>query len=376
MLLFTPGPTPVLEELRLAMAKPTIHHRTPEFESVFKNVRSSLLALLGMNEVLLLASSGTGAMEASVGTFCHKKALVINSGKFGERFSKIATALGRCVCEIKNEWDTAADVSDVMDVLKNNPDIDAVFMQACESAGGLRQPFECIAHAIKTYNPKIFVIVDCITALGVEFIDTHDIDVVIGGSQKAFMLPPGLSVLGLSEMAVEHIEHNSVGYYFNLKTELKNQRKNTTAYTPATTLIIGLSEYFHRVLIDGFYHVYSKTMARSLATRAALSSIGLRIYPKTPAVAMTAVAHDDSDKIRKYLKENFALNLAGGQDHLKGKIFRISHMGLIPVYESVWVVNALEYALDKLAIRTFDGMANAVFMNTYYQECKEHMETK
>lgn len=368
MLLFTPGPTPVLEELRWAMAAPAIHHRTPEFENIFASAKASLLALLGMHDVLMLASSGTGAMEACVATFCKKTALVVNSGKFGERFVKIATALGRSVCEIKHEWDTPASASEILDALRKNPDIDAVFLQACESAGGLRHPFEDIASSIKEFNPDIFVVVDCITALGVEFIDTHNIDAVIGGSQKAFMLPPGLSIIGLSEMAVCQIEKHSEGYYFNLATELKNQRKNTTAYTPSTTLIIGLAEYFQKILIHGFYEVYHQTKARALATRKALTMLELQIYPKAPALAMTTIAHNQADALRKILKTDFAVNIAGGQDHLKGKIFRINHMGLLPVYECAWVINAIELALEKLNLRTFDGSANAIFLQTYYAE--------
>lgn len=368
MLLFTPGPTPVLEELRWAMAAPTIHHRTPEFENIFASAKASLLALLGMHEVLMLASSGTGAMEACVATFCSNTALVINSGKFGERFAKIATALGRNVHEIKHEWDTPASTDEVLEALAKNPKIDAVFLQACESAGGLRHPFEEIASKVKEHNPKIFVVVDCITALGVEFIDTHNIDAVIGGSQKAFMLPPGLSIIGLSEMAVQQIEQCSTGYYFNLANELKSQRKNTTAYTPATTLIIGLAEYFQKVLIDGFYNVYHATKARSLGTQKAMQTLGLQIYPKVPALAMTAVAHEQADTLRKTLKNDFGVNLAGGQDHLKGKIFRINQMGLLPVHECAWVINAIELALEKLKLRKFDGSANIAFLQTYYAE--------
>mgnify|MGYP001066617575 CR=1 FL=1 len=368
MLLFTPGPTPVPEELRWAMAAPTIHHRTPEFESIFASTKASLLALLGMQEVLMLASSGTGAMEACMATFCNNTALVINSGKFGERFAKIATALGRSVHEIKHEWDTPANANEILEALGKNPNIDAIFLQACESAGGLRHPFEEIASKIKEYNPEIFVVVDCITALGVEFIDTHNIDAVIGGSQKAFMLPPGLSIIGLSEMAVRRIEQCNVGYYFNLANELKNQRKNTTAYTPATTLIIGLAEYFQKVLIDGFYHVYHTNKARALGIQKAMQVLELQIYPKVPAIAMTTIAHEQADTLRKTLKSDFAVNLAGGQDNLKGKIFRINQMGLLPVHECAWVVNAIELALEKLKLRKFDGSANTAFLQTYYAE--------
>ncbi|RAX56868.1 aminotransferase [Helicobacter monodelphidis] len=369
MLLFTPGPTPIPENIRKAMSRPTIHHRTPEFERLFEDCRSSLLALLGMHEVLMLASSGTGAMEACMTSLCTKKALTINSGKFGERFSKIAESLKIPYVEIKNEWDTPASVEEVISIIKNDKDIDAVFLQACESAGGLRHPFEEIALAVKEVNPDIMVIVDCITTLGVEFIDVHDIDAVIGGSQKAFMLPPGLSFIGLSEPAVDLIEERNVGYYFNLKTELKNQRKNTTAYTPATTIIEGLYSYFEQANQIGFNYIYQQTRSRSLATQEALREIGLKIYPKNPAVAMTTIIDEkNAESIRKVLKSEYHVNIAGGQDHLKGKIFRINHMGAIPIHESAWVLNAIELALEKLGIRPFDGRANYIFMKRFYGE--------
>lgn len=367
MLLFTPGPTPVPEDIRSFMGAPTIHHRTSEFEKLFADCRCSLIGFLGMEDVLMLASSGTGAMEACMTTLCAKKALVINSGKFGERFTKIAHAFKIPFCEIKNEWDTPACAGDVLHILQENPDIDAVFLQACESSGGLRHPFEEIAKVVKQFNADIMVVVDCITALGVEFINTNHIDAVIGGSQKAFMLPPGMSFVGLSKKALNCIEERNVGYYFNLKNELKNQRKNTTAYTPATSIIIGLSKYFNKVHFVGFAKIYQQTHARAVATQESLKAIGLKIYPKNPSVAMTTIVDEQyAESIRKILKEEFSVNIAGGQDHLKGKIFRINHMGMIELYESVWVVNSIELALERLGVRAFDGIANATFIKTYY----------
>ncbi len=369
MLLFTPGPTPVPESIRVAMGEPTIHHRTPEFEAIFAKTRALLQEMLGMSEVLMLASSGTGAMEACVSSLSAKKALTINSGKFGERFGKIAKALKIPSVEIKNDWNTPVSPAQVMEVLKSDSEIDAFFIQVCESAGGLRHPVEEIAQAIKAYNPNIMVVADAITAMGVEKIETTHIDALIGGSQKAFMLPPGMSIIGLSAKAVEKIEERDVGYYFNLKTEIKNQRKNTTAWTAPTTLIIGLGRYLEMAKERGFERIYEETRARALATQAAMKALGLVIFPKTPAVAMTTVIDEESaEGMRKLLKKEYGVNLAGGQDHLKGKIFRINHMGLIEVYESTWVVNALELALDRLGKRKFDGSANRLFLETYYKE--------
>ena len=203
--------------------------------------------------------------------------------------------------------------------------------------------------------------------MGVEKIDVTNIDALITGSQKAFMLPPGLAMIGLSQKAVEKIEEKSAGYYFNLATELKNQRKNTTAWTAATTLIMGLEAILVELKKVGFDNLYSKTALRAKATQEALKAIGFEIYPKTPANAMTTVYTEQSNEIRKILKNKYNVDIAGGQDHLAGKIFRINHMGLVEDFEASWAVNAIELVMDELKIRTFDGTANRVFAQTFYK---------
>jgi len=367
MLLFTPGPTPVPESVRQAMATPTLHHRTPEFEAIFKEARERLLKLFDMDECVMLASSGTGAMQACVLNLCKTKALTINAGKFGERFGKIVTAMDKELVELKYEWNTPASLDDVKKALEENYDIDALFIQVSESAGGLRHPVEEIAAYVKSVNKNIMVVADGITAVGVEKIDTTNIDALVAGSQKALMLPPGLAMIGLSSSAVEKIG-SGVDYYFNLATEIKKQQKNTTAYTAPTTLIIGLNAIFDEIDKEGLEVLYSKTIARAKATQAALENIGLNIYPSTPAKSMSTVIDDDAEPIRKLLKIKYAVNIAGGQDHLKGKIFRINQMGLIPMNESVWVVNAIEMALADLGRRTFDGTASKTFNEVYFKE--------
>jgi len=361
-MLLTPGPTAVPEFVRTAMSGETLHHRTPEFENIFKNARELLLELLDMPEAVMLASSGTGAMEACVTNLTHTKALTINSGKFGERFGKIAQAHNIPFHQLKYEWNTPASVEDVVNAISNDSDIDAIFIQICESAGGLRHPVESIAKAVKKINKEIMIIADGITAVGVEKIDTTNIDALIAGSQKALMLPPGLAMIGFSNEAVAKIELKSFGYYFNLATEIKKQRENTTAWTAATTLIIGLRAILENLKENGFDRLYENTALRAKATREALVAIGLDVYPSKPANAMTTIYCEQSNEVRKILKEQFDLNIAGGQDHLKGKIFRINHMGLVADYEAVWAVNAIEKAMDQLGIRTFDGTANKTFM--------------
>jgi aspartate aminotransferase-like enzyme len=368
MLLFTPGPTPVPEAVRVAMSAPTLHHRTPEFEAIFKEARESLLKLFGMKEAIMLASSGTGAMEAAIINLSKGKTLTINAGKFGERFGKIVKAHNLELVELKYEWNTPAKVDDVLDALKENSDIDSIAIQICESAGGLRHPVEQIAKAVKEFNKDIIVIADGITAVGVESIDITNIDALIAGSQKALMLPPGLAMLGLSEQALIRIDKGR-GYYFNLATEIAKQQKNTTAYTAPTTLIIGLNKIFDLIEeFGGFEKLYKVTKARHKALLSALKAINLEVYPKSPALAMATIIDENSEDIRRLLKTKYSVNVAGGQDHLKGKIFRINNMGLIENSDMLWVVDCIESALADLGRIEYSGKAAKTYNQTFKAE--------
>ncbi len=364
MLLFTPGPTPVPEAVRVEMSKPTLHHRTPEFEAIFKEARESLLKLFKMREAVMLSSSGTGAMEAAIINLSRGKTLTVNAGKFGERFGKIVKAHNLDLVELKYEWDTPASVDDVLKALRESSDIDSVAIQICESAGGLRHPVEEIAKAVKEFNRDIIVIADGITAVGVEPIDVTNIDALIAGSQKAFMLPPGLAMLGLSDEALNRVGEGK-GYYLNLASEIAKQEKNTTAYTAATTLIIGLNKVFD--LIDEFGgedRLYKVTKARHKALLEALKSLGLKIYPKSPALSMATIIDENAEDIRALLKSKYGVNIAGGQDHLKGKIFRINNMGLIESGDMLWVVDSIESALAELGRLEYSGVGAKVFSKT------------
>ena len=374
MLLFTPGPTPVPQNVRNAMSDVTMHHRTPEFEAIFETTRKHLFKLFETDEVVMIASSGTGAMEAAVINLCKNTLLSVNSGKFGERFGKIALAHGLKNVEIKNEWNTPVSVEAIVNAVKANSDIDAIAVQISESAGGLRHPVEELAEAVKAINPNIMIIADGITAVGVERIKVENIDCLIAGSQKALMLPPGLAILGLSNAAIETIG-SGVGYYLNLASEIKKQRQNTTAYTAATTLIIGLLEVLETIENEGGIGVlYCNTARRAKATRAALEAIGLHSYPQVPAKSMTTIDDVDASKIRSALKEEYGVNVAGGQDHLKGKIFRINQMGLIPSYESIWVVNSIELILHRMGRLEYAGLASKVYNETYFKTALEKKE--
>ncbi|GAA8766585.1 alanine--glyoxylate aminotransferase family protein [Helicobacter pylori] len=368
MLLFTPGPVAINEEMRSSFSQPMPHHRTKDFEKIFQSVRENLKKMTGLEEVLLLSSSGTGAMEASVVALCQKELLFVNAGKFGERFGKIAKAHFIKAHELVYEWDTPAQVDGILNALKANPNIDAFCIQACESSGGLRHPVEKIAQAIKETNPNVFVIVDAITALGVEPLEITHVDALIGGSQKAFMLPPAMSLIALSQKAIERIEERNVGFYFNLKSELKNQRNNTTSYTAPILHTLGLQRYFELVQnLGGFEVLYKETKRVALATQKAVLALGLKIFPKSPSLSMTTIVSEHAKELRNLLKEKYQVQFAGGQEPYKDALIRINHMGIIPVYKSAYALNALELALNDLNLREFDGVANTTFLKQYYE---------
>ncbi|WP_457563667.1 pyridoxal-phosphate-dependent aminotransferase family protein [Caminibacter pacificus] len=362
MILATPGPVEIPLFVRETFLKETIHHRTPEFKEILLEALERFKKITHLPNAVFLSSSGTGAMEAAVINSVKKKALTINAGKFGERWGKICEAHGIEFKEIKYDWDTPASVDEVIAAIEEDKDIDTFFIQISESAGGLRHPVEEIAAEIKLINPDIVVVADGITALGVEDIDTSNIDIVIGGSQKAFMLPPGLAMLGLSDKAVERIGKGR-GFYFNLANEIKKQKEGTTAFTPATSLIIALNEVMKKLEEIGLDKHYETTAKRHKAIIAAIEAIGLSVFPQNPALSMAAVYFEKAEELRKILKTKYEVNVAGGQDFMKGKLFRINNMGLIEDYKMEHILNSVELALDELGIRKYDATAVKVYSN-------------
>ncbi|WP_457564758.1 pyridoxal-phosphate-dependent aminotransferase family protein [Caminibacter sp.] len=357
MILATPGPVEIPLFVRETFLGETIHHRTPEFKAILLESLERLRKITHLPEAVFLSSSGTGAMEAAVINTVKNKALTVNAGKFGERWGKICEAFGIEYKELKYDWDTPADVAEVAAEAK---EVDTLFIQISESAGGLRHPVEEIAAEVKAINPDCIIVADGITALGVEDIDTSNIDIVIGGSQKAFMLPPGLAMLGLSEAAVERIAKGK-GFYFNLANEIKKQRDGSTAFTPATSHIIALNEVMKKLESIGLDKHYENTANRHRAMIAAIEEIGLSIFPQNPALSMAAVYFEKAEELRKILKTKYEVNVAGGQDFMKGKLFRINNMGLIEDYKMEHILNSIELALDELGIRKYDASAVRVY---------------
>ncbi len=355
--LLAPGPTPVPPEVLLAMAQPIIHHRAPEFAELFGQVREDLKWLFQTaSDVLILASSGTGGMEGSVANFLSPgdKALCVNGGKFGERWGKLCKTFGVQVTELKVEWGQAVDPQAVADALKKDPSIKAVYVQASETSTGVAHDVRKIAEIVRSCEDTI-VVVDAITALGVMDLKTDDwgLDVVITGSQKALMLPPGLAFVSVSDKAWRLADKaKNAAFYFDFKKERSSQAKNQTAYTPAVSMILGLQQVLKMLKAEGLEAVFSRQAKLAQATREGVQAAGLALLAKdSPSNAVTAIRAPegvDGQAIYKNLRVQYGITAAGGQDHLKGKIFRVSHMGYMDRFDVITALAAIEMTLKGL----------------------------
>lgn len=354
--LLAPGPTMVPEKVLLDMAMPIIHHRTSEFADIFGKVREKLKLVFGTKEdVLILSGSGTAAMEAAVVNTLSQgdKVLIVNAGKFGQRWKEIATNFGLSVVCIDLEWGHSARASQIEEKLIEHPDIKAVLVQASETSTTTSHPIKEIAEVISLREDTI-LIVDGITSVGVEEtkMDDWGVDIIVSGSQKAFMLPPGLSFIALSQKAWKKCETSTLPkYYLNLKKELKSQKDNTTAWTPAVSLVIGLNTALDMMLNEGLENVYKRQYICAEATRLAVKSLGFKLLTKgIPSSAATGIILPedfDGGKFVKFMREKMGITFAGGQDHLKGKLLRISHIGYHDVFDTIIAISALEMGLKR-----------------------------
>jgi aspartate aminotransferase-like enzyme len=352
-LLLAPGPTPVPARVRLAMARPMIHHRTPQFSALFAEVRQGLRELFETSQdVIQLAASGTGAMEAAV-VNCFapgEEVVVVNGGKFGERWLKLAQTFGLRPIEIGVEWGRAVRVEDVERALAEHPNARGVLVQASETSTTAVHPIRELAEL--TRRRDVLLVVDGITAVGVYALpmDRWGIDVLVTGSQKALMLPPGLALIALSERAWARIGQSAQPrYYFDLARERTNQAKNTTAYTPAISLVVGLHESLQMLREEGFAQVFARHERLSRATRAAAQALGCRLVAAdNPSPATTGIYVPqgvEGGALQAYLRDRMRVTFAGGQDQLKGRIVRIAHLGYIGAFDVVTAIAAFEMAL-------------------------------
>ena len=358
--LLAPGPTPVPDRVLLAMAQPMIHHRTPQFSAIFAEVKEDLKYLFQTKQdVLILAASGTGAMEGSVTNLFSPgdEVIVINGGKFGERWGKISESYGLKAHWLNVEWGKAVDPKDVKKILDANPKIKGIMVQASETSTAVAHPVKELAQFTKN-RQDCLLIVDGITAVGVFPVpmDELGIDVLVSGSQKAFMLPPGLAFAALSEKAWKFMETAKCPrFYFDFKKERKNLKDNTTAYTPAASLIIGLREALRMIKEEGLENVFARHNRLARATRAAVKAMNLKpLAPDSPSDATTGVYVPegvDGGKLVKYLRDEMGITLAGGQDQLKGKILRIAHLGYIDTFDIIVAISSIEMALRKFGYK-------------------------
>ena len=361
--LLAPGPTPVPPEVMAAMSAPIVHHRTPEFSALFAEVERDLQFLFQTTqEVMTLAASGTGAMEAAITNLLSPgdEAIVVNGGKFGDRWTKICAAYGVVVHEIAVEWGEAVEPAAVLGALDAHPAARVLLMQATETSTTVLHPVEDIAAL--TRERETLLVVDGITAIGVLDVpmDQWGVDVLITGAQKALMLPPGLGFVALSARAWEQTRRARLPrFYFDLARERAAVTERTSAWTPAIGLVVGLRAALQLIRKEGLPQVFARHARLGAATRAGVSGLGLRLLaPRAPSPAATGVwVPDDVDgaQLVRYMRDEMGVTVAGGQDRLKGKIVRLAHVGYAGAFDVVVGIAALEMALSRFGHRVRFG---------------------
>jgi len=353
-LLMTPGPTPIPERVVRAMGDCQIHHRSENFKDIVLACRDGLKKIFETEgDVLTLVGSGTAAMDATVSNFLRKgdRALVVRGGKFGERWGKICEAYGLDYDAIDVTWGEGVNPEIVREHLKQKQ-YAALMFQASETSTGAAHPTEALAKLAREEQPEMLVIVDGITAVGCMPVrtDAWGLDVVVSGSQKAFMLPPGLAFLTASERAWKRAESSDLPkFYLNLQLEKKKQAGNQTSWTSATSLMIGLVDALEMMNEEGIEQIQKRHAILSNACREAALALNLGLLAmEHPSRALTAVTTPDSlpaGDVIKGLREKFGIRVAGGQEHLKGRIFRIGHLGWVDGGDILKTVGALEEVL-------------------------------
>ena len=386
--LFTPGPTPLLPAAQTAMAAFTAHHRTADFKALFQRVLADMKDFIGTkNDVLVLASSGTGVMEASVSNLTSPgdKVLVLTAGKFGERWTGLAKAFSCNVEVLSVPYGETFKLDEIRSRI--TPDIRAVFVQATESSTGARHDVQGIAKLVHA-NTDTLLVVDAITGLGTTHLDVDGwgIDVIIGGSQKALMMPPGLAYCAVSERAWKRMDSTtSPRFYFDLRKERKSAAKGETAYTPATSLFAALGAALEFIrgmgagdLAKGREELVNNAELCAEMTRAGAKALGLKLYASSPAPALTAITAPeglDSGKIVKEFRESFDAVVANGQSEMKGKLFRIAHIGYYDYLDTIGILGALEHVLARLTDKEVEyGAAVRAAQQVYARARSEKKE--
>jgi len=358
--LFTPGPTPLLPAAQFAEAAFTAHHRTADFRALFTRVLADMKDFIGtQNDVLVLSCSGTGVMEASVSnlTSSGDKVLVLTAGKFGERWTSLAKAYGCNVDVLSRPYGETFDLNEVR--MRLTPEIRVVYMQATESSTGVRHDVKGVANLVRTAGDDVLLVVDAITGLGTTHFDVDGwgVDFIIGGSQKALMIPPGLGYCALSDRAWRRMETTkSPRFYFDLRKERKSVAKGESSYTPATSLFAALGaalDYVRQMgegnLVAGRTALIDNAELMAEMTRAGAKALGLKIFSaSSPSGAVTAIqapAGVDSSAIVREFRESFNAVVANGQGEMKGQLFRMAHIGFYDYLDTIGILAALEQVL-------------------------------
>jgi aspartate aminotransferase-like enzyme len=359
--LFTPGPTPLLPAAQTAMASFTAHHRTADFRTLFQRVLADMKEFIGtQNDVLVLACSGTGVMEASVSNLTSPgdKVLVLAAGNFGERWTGLTKAFGCNVDVLSAPYGETFSLSDIR--AKLTSEVRAVFVQATESSTGVRHDVQGIAKIVRASGDDTLLVVDAITGLGTTYLDVDGwgVDVIIGGSQKALMIPPGLAYCAVSERAWRRMDTTtSPRFYFDLRKERKAAAKGESAYTPPTSLFAAMGAALEFIrgmgkgdLAKGREMLVDNAELCAEMTRAGVQAVGLKLFATSPAAALTAIRSPegiDSGKIIKEFRESFDAVVANGQGEMKGQLFRIAHIGYYDYLDTIGILGALEHVLAR-----------------------------
>jgi len=357
--LMIPGPTPVPENVLSCMSKHPIGHRSGDFQEIVKKTTEQLKWLHQTTaDVLTITGSGTAAMEAGIINTLSKGDQVIcgDNGKFGERWVKVAKAYGLEVKVVKADWGQPLDPNEFKRLLKEDRDgkIKAVILTHSETSTGVINDLKTINNEVKS-NSKAITIADCVTSLGACNIpmDEWGIDVIASGSQKGYMIPPGLSFVAMSKRAWEANEQSNLPkFYLDLKQYLKTANKNSNPFTPAINLYFALEASLTMMQKEGLNNIFARHARHQKATQEGIKAMGLNLFTKesfgSPAITAVKPENIDAETIRKLIKNDFDILLAGGQDHLKGKIFRIGHLGFVNDRDIISVISALESTLDKI----------------------------
>ena len=373
--LMAPGPTPVPSEVLLAMAQPIIHHRTAAYEAVFADVRAGLKRLAQTKqEVVPFAASGTGAMEAAVVNTLSAgdTVAIVRAGKFADRWAELARAYGLKAIDIPAPFGETVAAERVADALKAG-NVKAVLTQHSETSTGVLHDVR--AYAEVTRGTDTILIVDAVSSLGIADLpmDAWGIDVMVSGSQKGLMLPPGLGFCALSDKAWEHAKRSTLPkYYFNITEEAKSVRKNEAHYTPAVSIILGLREVLRMLETEGLPNVFKRHDRLARATRAGVEALGLALFAKShPSPAITAVVAPkgiDSEAILATFSTNYNITIAGGQGEMKGKIFRLGHMGYAAEFDTIIALAALEQVLADLGVPVDFGASVAAAQKVFAEK--------